>query len=327
MSIQDCKVIGANVAPDVYLRQAIDVSRGSADYVMSRSDLCEFARCPERWRAGMRFSGNESSEWGDLIDALTLGGDFASRFAVHPETYPDKKTGEPKKWNLNSDWCKDWKKAQGGKRVISQQEHIDADAAAKAILCAPECEDMLESSEFQVMVCGFWKDRATGLLIPLKVLTDIVPSKLSGYANCEADLKTARNASPGAWPRECFSHGYHVQAAMNLDLWNAATDEERTDWLHLIQENSPPYQLAFRHLSLEFLSLGRAIYRNALTKYAACLKSNHWPNYEDGRRQYIPGWSVVEPEAWMLKDPTQDYWEELEVKQEDIKPEYVDIVP
>lgn len=47
---------------------------------------------------------------GKALHALVMEGEdeYARRTVIRPQTYPDKKTGLPKKWNGNATWCKDW---------------------------------------------------------------------------------------------------------------------------------------------------------------------------------------------------------------------------
>ena len=92
---------------------------------------------------------------------------------------------------------------------------------------------------------------------------------------------------------------YHVQAALELDLYNSATGESRNEFRHVIQESYPPYQTGRRILTEEFIQMGRAKYTAALMLYAECLQTGEWHDYEKGAM--INGWSFCAPTSWDLQ--------------------------
>lgn len=309
--ITNGKLIGANYDSREYLKN--EHPRGSKGYVMSRSDLLDFASCPSRWIKGGKVEDEtDSTEWGSLVDCLlTDGARFKDRFAIKPETYPifDKRTeqptGETKPWNGNSTWCKEWIAAQGGKTCISQAEHDDAVSAAERI--AKELESDL--TQHQVYVTADYCDAETGLAIPLKALIDVVPSRSGSLGKGLLDIKTGRCGDPAKWARVCFQRGYHVQSAMQLDLYDAATNEGRNEFYHIVQENFYPYEISFPFIDPTFVSLGRQKYLHALQLYALCLKTGEWATYDDLQRETYNGHPIISPEAWMvepaptIKDP------------------------
>lgn len=100
----NAKIVGAGISNEVYRRQ--DAKRGDLEFVMSRGELCEFARCPHRWINGYKEDDTESTEWGTLIDCLAMTPkSFNDCFAVTPATYPGSKPGEEKPWNWNANQC------------------------------------------------------------------------------------------------------------------------------------------------------------------------------------------------------------------------------
>ena len=116
------------------------------------------------------------------------------------------------------------------------------------------------------------------------------------------DLKCVADASPQTWGRQVVKYDWHTQAAFHGDLYRSATGENRTEWLHLVQESNPPYEVGRRHLSQALVQLGRSRYMQALAKYCRCLSENRWPGYDDGNvGDPIEGWTLIEPEAWMVE--------------------------
>ena len=127
------------------------------------------------------------------------------------------------------------------------------------------------------MVVGEYADKETGLTVPLKGMIDLEPRVNSTFHDSLADLKTCNSASPFPWARAVFEHGYHIQAAMYLDLYNSATGQDRTTFLHVLQESYAPWEVGKRLLSQEFLELGRLTYLTALQRYCQCLAANSRP--------------------------------------------------
>jgi hypothetical protein len=149
------------------------------------------------------------------------------------------------------------------------------------------------------MVIGEYHDEETGIMVPLKSLIDIVPSASSDNAKALADLKTCVSASPPAWTKAVSDHDYDAQSALYLDLFNAATGQERVEFLHVLQESYAPWQPGKRMLSAEFIELGRVKYLDALKRYCQCLAANSWPGYETGK-MVLNGWQLTEPLAYMV---------------------------
>jgi hypothetical protein len=301
--ITNGKIVGT-VERDAYLGS--QHPRGHLEFAMSRGELMEFNRCPHRWLMGYQSDETKAQEWGSLIDCLVLTPErFDSEFAITPDEYPGtpKRKSDPvemKPWNKNADYCKEWAAEREGLAIIKPDLHAEATAAVKTLLADEQIAVLVECSRKQVMVVGQYIDQETGLTVPLKGLIDLEPDKESRFKDSLADLKTCNSASPFPWTRAVFEHGYHVQAALYLDLHNAATGEERTTFLHVLQESYAPWEVGKRLLSQEFIELGRLTYVSALRRYCACLAANSWPGYDTEGKMIINGWNLTEPEAWMI---------------------------
>jgi exodeoxyribonuclease VIII len=299
MSWNNGKVVGAGVSYEEYAQQAEGVKRGDKTWRVSRSDLADVLACPYKWREGAADESSDAMLWGSLIDMLLLTPErFGDRFAVCPETYmaEGKKKGDPqeeKPWNWNATVCKNWRDEQGGKETIKSELHEAAKEAVKRFKENPLVFALLAGFQAQTCVEACWADEATRLVIPVRGLIDIVPSKTSANSADLADLKTTVDASMHTWGRKVFSGGYHVQAALYLDLYNAATGEDRTSFLHLVQEKESPYAIGTRRLDPAYIVMGRGYYEWALRVYAKCLATGTWPGYDDNK------WTLIEPEPWM----------------------------
>lgn len=297
-------VAGHNVDPALYHGQTVE--RGTPGFTMSRSQLMEFDRCPHRWNAGYDLTPSDELEWGSLVDCLALDPlRFDKCYAVAPGTYPatPKKKGDPvieKPWNRNANYCIEWEENQTGKTVVPITKLTKAKAAVTTLLAEKEIAAFFNASKRQVLVTADYKDADTGLTVPLKFLIDLAPDAASEFKDVLGDLKTTTSAAPGPWTRSVFEYGYHIQAAMYLDAYNAATGEDRQSFVHVLQENFFPFETARRLLSLEFVELGRMKYQCALRRYAMSVALGQWPGYDNAEARSWRGWRFTEPEPWMI---------------------------
>lgn len=296
---QNAKVLGSNVDPTEYHKKT--APRGHRDYVMTRSELMAFYWNPQGWILGKdEDEGTSSTEFGQVVDCIVLSPkSFFQRIAITPETYTNKK-GEQSAWRNDKRIAEvaDWLDANEGKLIIKADVNGEAHAAAKRLESDTKIKALLDCSDTQVLVTAEYLDPVTKLVVPVKALLDLVPRPGSSFQKCLADLKTARNASLGAWGRVCFDEQYYVQAAFYTDLYEAATGEERTDWLHVIVENVHPYEPARRIMESSFVQLGRDQYRMALARYCRCLAAGYWPGYDEETDGWN-GWSWTYMEPWM----------------------------
>ena len=301
---KNARVRGENVHPEDYHTQT--KKRGEADYVMSRSDLVEFHHNPRRWRKGFDDETTDAMEWGTLVDCLTLTpAQFTDRYAIAPQVYPceptkkDPRTTKP--WNRNADYCKEWEESQAGKAVIKFELYQRAVTAKDVLLDSSDVWPVFADAARSVHVTADYHDAETGLIIPVKILIDCVPDAGNDHGRTIADLKTCESGDPHAWQNAVFHKNYHVQAALYLDVYVAATGEDRVDFTHVWQESYAPYECGGAVVSSEFMELGRLKYRQALAKYADCLKGGQWPGYDPGPRVLPNGFRLTEPKQWMLE--------------------------
>lgn len=303
--ITSAKIVGENVPYDVYSGQAAGIQRGSKDFIMSRGELTNFASNPKRWLDGYREeeSDTDATRWGSLVECLAgLNGKFDDTYAVAPAEYADEKTGKMKPWTFAANVCKAWREEQGDREVIKSELRDNAEKAVAAIQSDAEVSELFKCSQKQVMVVGVWKDKVTGLEIPLRCLIDLLPDAAHPmWGKSAGDFKTARNGSPDIWPRVVDDCGYDVQAALSLALYVAATGEDRIEWIMPVSENVAPYHVVkpMPALTSEFISYGRAKYEAALLSYARCLADGVWPSYPTRDRLVLaaPPCQLIGPDS------------------------------
>lgn len=314
--ITDARIICRDANPVEYHKDVAE--RGTPEFVMSNSALGEFYRCPSRWRDGYVSPGSVATKWGSLADCLHLTPHrFAERYAVKPDTYPAPGShttaaeGKQVKWNGNAKWCKKWLRFQKelGKETVSGDLVDEVAASKKALFKDSILAEFLDSCDKQVWMTFNLRDNANGLVIPGKCLLDLVPRNGTPFEHALADMKQVRCAGHYAFKSQVFQMGWDIQSALYTDVYRAATQENRTSWCFIIQENFPPYQPGRRFYSTvpmdvgerpKFYDTGKVAYENAFKHYAWCLKNNRWSGYDDGS-DAVDGWSLMEPDDRMIQ--------------------------
>lgn len=315
MKLTDAKILGKNVPYSKYSQQPNDVRRGDRMFVMSRGELLLFNHCPQRWRNGFKKPETDATEWGSIMDTLVTQPEaFTQRYVICPPTY-EKQEGNKKEgyemvkkpWNRNATYCKEWEEAQVENGLIPIKRE-DADAAKFALDCLkmdPIIKEWLEACDCQVHGQAKWTDQETGIEVWIRCLLDFAPRTGTKFEKCLGDFKTAASCAFKSMIYSVRDFGYDVQAAMTLDIWNAATGEARDDWRIVAQESVPPYQTARRFISAEFIQRGRDVYEAALKRYARCLATDTWPGFDDEKVagvQNINGWSSIDPLPNMMAE-------------------------
>ena len=230
---------------------------------VSKSLLWDFNTSPFKWRHSKPREASKAMDLGTLIHAATLEPETVEQIiAISP--YADFRTKEAREWKAEQ--------ADSGK-IITSRDEID-----KALSIAETVTDEYHlqfDARYKTEVAVFGKIGAT----EIKGLIDIVPDGL----DCLMDLKTTGEiGSLESLQRVIVNRGYHWQAALYLDLWNAAASEKRTRFVFCFVEVDSPHETAWVELSDNLLDLGRAGYMNALAKWQTCVAANHWPKQIEG---------------------------------------------
>lgn len=319
--IQNAQIVGYDVMPEQY--EAETEQRGSPNLVIRAHILSEILRNAQRWVKGYQSPPSKAKEFGTLFDCLLLTPkQWPKRFAVLPADAPKK----PTKSQLNAakpspktvediKWWENWTRLNPG-QIVNQETNGAVHAALNRIREDALIADLIDSSKHSVMLVAEWRD-ATGIVVPMKALIDIVPRgdhPLVG--NSLWDLKTTQNASPRSFRMDAQKYGYALQGAFYRDLWNAASKEQRTDFGHVVIENYHPYE--FRTppplMSQRFLNHGQLLYQKALQIYCAGLSTGKWPSYDR------PGldWPLTDCDDWFLSMDT--LYDEIEEPAEEETP-------
>ena len=240
---------------------------------ISKSLLFDFVKSPFKWRASHVKPQNDAMKLGSLIHTLCFTpAEFTEHYAVSP--FDSFRTKESREWRDNQE--------QDGKTVITQAIHDQAVSVAE---CITDTDILYHLGERDYEVAIEADFQGT----PVRGMIDIAPVN----GNILADLKTTSNIdSLEAIQRNVVNRGYHWQAAMYLDLWNAATGQERDEFHFLFIEVDYPCEYAWVRLDSELIDLGRIDYMNALLKWKRSIEWNQFP-------KAIEGLQTVTKPAWL----------------------------
>ena len=334
----------------------LEGERGSKEFVMSSSALRLFAACPSKWRAGFEMPPSASLEYGSLFDTIVLLPEhFAEQYAVSPATYEETGMECPscksvtkaqkckeckcermpvkidKPWNYGATVCDEWRNARlaEGKEIVSPAELAEAEAAKRRLFEDAILRGFIEACDKQVWIEAEWHDEATGLVVPVKCLIDLLSRKDSAFASSLGDLKTTKDASVTKWERWAHYAGYEIQAAWNLDLAAAATSREFDHFLFVLSESFAPYQTGRRQMVCDpmdeqgvadDIASGRRQYRRIMADYCACLKSGKWPGFDETDVS-SSGWTTVSPDPYAEQRRMFAPKFQWEAEEEDAPPE------
>lgn len=214
---------------------------------------------------------------GQAAHHLFLGEDgFDTKYVCQPETYPDKKTGEKKKWHNGADWCKAWNEKFADRVVYTVDEGKGIVAMARSLALEPLVKEGLLSG--YVECSGFILDSETDLWI--KVRPDVIPTDSGEFA----DLKTANEVITPALMSSIRTYAYHMQGAL---IWEVceALGQPFESFILLFIETQRPYCARTVPLTEKALTFGRQQNRLMLRTIKACIEADHFPGPGEGDLQ------------------------------------------
>lgn len=249
---------------------------------VSKSKLWAFAKNPHKWHAtkDVPMSPTASMTWGSLVDCLILQPhELSACFAV--SSFADFRTKEAQAWRDSQTVP-----------VVTLAQVAEAKRAAEVVTNHHFARMMLDGAQTQVSAVVSGIEDGTGERFLGKCRIDIVPDRAGAYGEWLVDLKTT--ASLSKLSNTIADFGYHAQAAWYLDMWNAASGEDRTRWGFVFQESEAPYEVAVVELDQDAISRGREWYLAALEKWCRSHKYNSYPNpFDDEIRVVgIPKWAA-----------------------------------
>lgn len=147
-----------------------------------------------------------------------------------------------------------------------------------------------------------WEDEETHL--PCKARWDRYSLAVPGGAI--VDLKTARDASPGAFERAAFANGYHIQAAFYLAGARACRMPVH-HYCIVAAEKEPPWALAVYRMTEAVVEAAQEQVRALLRRWRDCEELAEWPGYpEEVRDISLPtwGWDAMRSQTEQVEEET-----------------------
>jgi hypothetical protein len=231
---------------------------------------------------------NRALIFGRATHCLLLGDEvFDGSFVIEPKEYPDDKTGKPKKWNNNANFCKAWNAEMtgAGLSILKADElemirRMAADAAQYPLI-----RDVgILNGAVERTMC--FKDPATGIWV--KARPDVMAA--DGFF---ADLKTAAKLDEDFLERQVFEAGYYLQAAMTRMVCRALNIPFETFVLVYVLKDEVP-DTAHAEIDDFDIDRGERLVRWSLDTIRACLNAGEWP----GARPFNDGTSRVKVKPW-----------------------------
>lgn len=261
------------------IQSRVPASEYFAIQAVSITRLKELKRSPQHYRY-LLANPKESN-------ALTLGS--ATHCAVlEPERY----TADYALWDLRTEGGnlrprngKTWdqfKVANAGKTIITDDEHSYSMTMQKAVRSNPDAMRYLETGDPEVTMQ--W---------------EIEPFKCKGRADwlttvdgvpVIVGLKTARDCRPFIFGSASAKLGYHLQWAYYYDAYKQITGREARV-VEIVVESTPPHAVVVYAIPDDILWQGREEYLELLKQLGECELNNDWPGPAIGEQILtLPSW-------------------------------------
>lgn len=239
---------------------------------------------------------NPDREERDETAALRVG-TAAHLLALEPDRFNAAYAFKPAGMNFSTKDGKAWRDSAvaAGKRVLDAGETKAVHGIAVALSRHPFAARALANTHPEAT--AVWRDPETGVW--LKVRPDALPYKPM-HRPFSVQIKTTEDASPAAFERSVWAYGYHLGAAMEIDILRALGWHSTPDALLIAVEKKPPYVVTLVRLRDDAIAWGRHQYRRALRRFADCLAAGKWPAYGDDVREIgLPEWAARQLERQM----------------------------
>ncbi|QWT24968.1 PD-(D/E)XK nuclease-like domain-containing protein [Subtercola sp. PAMC28395] len=168
--------------------------------------------------------------------------------------------------------------------VIGRQQAASVDAMAEAVLAHSGARALLESIGGREVSMFAEIDG-----VPMRARFDVYDGRSA------ADLKSARNASPGGFNKAVGNFGYHVQDRWYSEAHTAITGTELDVFKFIVVEPTAPYLVGFYDLDFMWEDDAKKKVSRARELYLQCTETGEWPGYPS-MTLTPPTWAVWEDE-------------------------------
>ena len=168
-------------------------------------------------------------------------------------------------------------KAEDADAIFAMAQAVQARLDAMRITLDPARSEIAALAEIDGVWCRAMVDNAPD-------------APLGRFGKYLLDLKTTTDANPEAIEKTILNYGYHIQAAHYLDVWKAATGEDRF-FLFVFVEKVDPFEVCLVRIMPGGLVIGQKQAREARRIWGECLATNDWPGYPSGIVEVdLPEW-------------------------------------
>jgi len=214
---------------------------------------------------------------GQTLHVATLEpGRFDGMFHICPPANGTTKEGK-EILAYNTQLASDAKKIMIRQRFAADESKLEALEAYKGMAASihrSKAARMFLKAQGQNEVSMLWNDAETGLMCKGRI------DRLCESLNYVVEIKSTRDADDWSFGKDVASMGYHAQAACYLNGLRNITGKS---FYHVIiaVESVAPFDLKVHMLDDAAIQIGLLKYREWLTRFAECKKTNQWPGYPD----------------------------------------------
>lgn len=178
-----------------------------------------------------------------------------------------------------------------GREAIKPDQYDTAMRQAEAVRRLPDVAEALGKGHAEVS--AFWIDEETG--ITCRCRPDWVCP--DGGGAVLLDVKTYSDASPDEFARQVARKDYARQDAMYSDGYAVASGLDVLGFQFIAVESTWPFAASVCQLDDDSADAGHMQYRDALSRYATCVKSGNWPSYPESVQLIrMSNWAISKAE-------------------------------
>jgi hypothetical protein len=190
--------------------------------------------------------------------------------AVHALKHKDQEVLRCDVSSRNTKAYKELAEANPKAIVLLSDEYESALRMIEKLDTHPVVRELYTGGEAEVS--AYWRCTETGILC--KARADYFRGD-----GMIVDLKTAKDASPDVFQRDLFARRYHWQSAHYLDGFGTILGRELTQFVHVVIEKEPPYEIGVYVLDDASLEKAREDVLKLRRRYAAALHSGEFSGY------------------------------------------------
>lgn len=269
---------GANSGNELkFVCQSMTMEEYHANKALSKSALWKiYRRERDYWWEyiqGRKKPQTNRMRFGTLLHTYLLEPhEFEKRVVTNP--YPNFRSKESREWREKIE-------SEGGIVVTENDievcnllgELIEHDEYAKSLFSQP-------NKRFEHSF--FWEQDG----INLKCRPDMLIEFDDFFV--AVDVKSTENAEPSKWSVTSKNLGYPMSIPITKTGVETVLDKPVKDYLFLVFETKPPYDLVLIKPEPEDEEIGYNSFQIALDKYQHCMKTGYWPGWNGGQK-YVKG--------------------------------------